>query len=84
VDQSEFRRRIEIYLEQEGVLSAADRSVCAEVVARRVWPLVDGWRADRDAVRSNLAWVGARLGESWPDVKRALSVEQTGDEAWWA
>jgi hypothetical protein len=85
VDESEFRRRIEIYLEQElSEQPLAQRQQTAEVVARRVWPLVNGWRSQMKASGDLLVWIGERLHDEWPEAARRLAIEQAGtDVGFW-
>lgn len=51
MNEPEFRRRIDVYIENDLHDDVGDKHRAAEVLAGRLWPLVNGWQAERDAVR---------------------------------
>jgi len=83
MDVDEFRRRIEVYLDQEASDLGDERTRISEVLARRLWPLVDGWQRQMKSSQETVEWLAARLQEDWPDVARRLSMEQSGSEDGW-
>jgi hypothetical protein len=80
MDEGEFRRRIEVYLERELPDLVGERAGIAEAVARRVWPLVNEWQAEQASSGELLMWIAKRVHEEAPELASRLSVEQTGSE----
>ena len=83
MDENEFRRRIEVYVEVDlpELLDVKDR--LAASLAGRLWPLVSGWQSDRDLARRKLALIATRMREKCPEVLAELSTEITGSDTGW-
>jgi len=83
VNEDEFRRRIEVYVETDLPDLADDRERIATALSHQLWPLVNGWQAQMHTFGGLLRWVGERLQADWPDAAARLQFEQTGSETGW-